>query len=145
MRFWWHGGLVLGLALTWLACEGEARRNDDDDSTSSAGGGTTTTTGGGGNVTDCVSQGPCFVEGSRCTDNGCCPCAYECRAGRWQQDECAGCAGPACQDLPPQDGAACNLCADLNECVYDQCVDGGEIIRATCDGTRWSVQSSACP
>lgn len=142
MRAGLHGWILLGSVLAWMACDGDRNRADDDGSSSSSNG-TGASSGG------CVEGAACFGEGTTCTDDGCCPCVYECSGGQWVQQGCAGCAQPGCPSEPPVDGAPCDLCSTQPECSYEQC-EGAGMSHAECapngDNPQrmWTVIAESC-
>lgn len=57
-------------------------------------------------------------------------------------DDTGADARPPCPQAAPSDGTACAP-SDPASCVYEEC-EGAGIVRATCDGTTWSVTETAC-
>jgi len=125
------------------AC-GSASNDEDDGATGGDGG-------GGGGVGSCAQGEPCFGEGDSCTDNGCCPCAYECHDGKWEMEACAGCAAPECPVVLPEQGQACDGCsAPTGDCLYEDCSAGGTLTArcvadATSSARTWQLEAVECP
>jgi hypothetical protein len=118
------------------ACGGKVEIGRD--TASGAGGSTSSATSSTGGTTECppnqpTETAPCArPPGSMCCYGHCCPYAYSCVDGHWQESEGTG-PPPACPDALPEPQSSCGCMYGLS-CTYE----GGDTT-AVCPNDTWQV------
>lgn len=113
------------------------------------GGGGTGGTGGDDNCKGKVCGDTCVY--SKCADPSCadgpqqgyCDTSGDCGLPK---PVCSDTSAPSCNNCPatpPMAGSACEPCADVPACTYNDCAGAGRTV-AQCVGNAWQVMTEAC-